>query len=213
MHAIVIGSTGLTGRFVIRELLGDQDITKVTSVSRRPLGVTNAKFGEVVIGDLAELPSVASRLRGDIYFSCLGTTIKAAGSQEKFEAVDHDANVAFATIARQHDAKSLALVSAMGANARSRIFYNRVKGRTEEDIKALGLRALVIFRPALLAGPREESRAAEQMATKIIVPVSRMLPVGLRKSLVTEATTLAKRMVDEGKAAVAGVRVVVAKEI
>jgi uncharacterized protein YbjT (DUF2867 family) len=213
MHAIVIGSTGLTGRFVIRELLMDPAITKVTSVSRKPLGVTNAKFAEVVIADLAELPSVVAKLRGDGYFSCLGTTIKAAGSQAKFEAVDHDANVAFATIARDHDAKSFALVSAMGANARSRIFYNRVKGRTEDDITALGLRSLVIFRPALLAGPREESRAAEQLATRIIVPVSRVLPVGLRKSLVTEAVTLAKRMVEEGRAMVAGVRIIGAKEI
>jgi uncharacterized protein YbjT (DUF2867 family) len=93
------------------------------------------------------------------------------------------------------------------------VFYNRVKGRTENDLKALGLRSLIIFRPALLAGPRHEFRLAERIATKTLVPLSNLLPARMRKSLITEASTLAARMLAQGKAAPEGVHVIQAKDI
>ena len=101
----------------------------------------------------------------------------------------------------------------MGANPTSMFFYNQVKGRTEEDVRALGLRSLIIFRPALLIGPRLEFRAAERVAAKALTPLSRLLPSRARKSLVTIADTLAMRMVNEGKAAPAGVKVIQAINI
>jgi uncharacterized protein YbjT (DUF2867 family) len=213
MIATLIGSTGLTGSFLIRYLLADPAITKVISISRMPLNTSNAKLTEVLIADLADLPSIESRARGELYFCCLGTTIKAACSKQNFEKVDHDAIVAFAKIAKAHDAKSFALVSAMGANARSMFFYNRVKGRTENDLKALGLRCLVIFEPALLVGPRHELRWAERIAAKTIVPLSHLLPTRTRKALITNADTLAMRMLVEGKAAPEGVHAIKAKDI
>src|SRR6202051_4872010 len=133
MIAILSGGTGLTGSFVVRQFLADPAITKVISVSRRPWNILDAKLTEVLVSDLAELPSVESKIRGEIYFCCLGTTIGIAGSKENFEKVDHAAIVAFGKIAKAHDARSFTLVSSMGANARSMFFYNRVKGRTEDD--------------------------------------------------------------------------------
>jgi uncharacterized protein YbjT (DUF2867 family) len=115
MIATLIGGTGLTGSFLVRHLLDDPAIMKVISISRRPLNISNAKLTEVLIADLANVPSIESRARGELYFCCLGTTIKAAGSKQNFEKVDHDAIVAFAKIAKAHNAKSFALVSAMGA--------------------------------------------------------------------------------------------------
>ncbi len=213
MIAILIGGTGLTGSFLVRQLLADSAI-QVISISRKSLGISNAKLTEILISDLAELPAIESRIRGELYFCCLGTTIKAAGTRENFERVDRDAVVAFAKIAKAHDAKSLTLVSAMGANARSMFFYNRVKGRTENDVKALGLRSLIVFRPALLVRPRNEFRSlAEKIATKTLVPLSRLVPAKARKSLITEAETLAARMLAEGKAAPGGVHVIPAKDI
>jgi uncharacterized protein YbjT (DUF2867 family) len=211
--ATLIGSTGLTGSFLVRQLLADSAIAKVMSVSRRSLNISNSKLTEVLISDLAELPTIQSKIRGELYFCCLGTTIKAAGSKENFEKVDHAAIVAFAKIAQAHGAKSLTLVSAMGANASSRLFYNQVKGRTENDIKALGLRSLIIFKPALLVGPRHEFRWAESVVTKTLVPLARLLPARTQKSLITEAETLARRMLTEGKAAPAGVHVIPANDI
>ncbi len=214
MVATLIGGTGLTGSFLVRQLLADSAITQVISISRRSLEISNPKLAEIFIPDLAELSSIESKIRGgELYFCCLGTTIKAAGSKENFEKVDHAAIVAFAKIARVHDAKSLTLVSAMGANANSMIFYNRVKGRTENDVRALGLRSLIIFRPALLVGPRREFRLAERILTKTLVPLSRLLPTRIQKGLVTEAESLATRMLAEGKAAPSGAHVIHAKDI
>jgi uncharacterized protein YbjT (DUF2867 family) len=213
MIATLIGGTGLTGSCLVRHLLADPAITAVISVSRHSLNISHAKLEEVVVSDLAEIPSTASRIRGHIYFCCLGTTIGKAGSKENFERVDHDAILAFAKIAKTHEAQSFALVSAMGANASSMFFYNQVKGRTEDDVRTLGLRSVVIFRPALLVGPRREFRPAERIATVTLVPLSQLLPARARKSLVTKAETLAMRMLAEGKAALAGVHVVQAKDI
>jgi uncharacterized protein YbjT (DUF2867 family) len=151
MIATLIGSTGLTGSFLAQLLLADSAIAKVISISRKPLKIANAKLTEILVSDLAQLPSMETKIRGELYFCCLGTTIKTAGSKEHFEKVDYAAIVAFAKIAKARDAKSFTLISSMGANARSMFFYNQVKGRTEDDVKALGLRSLIIFRPALLA--------------------------------------------------------------
>ncbi|HEX4536543.1 MAG TPA: NAD(P)H-binding protein [Candidatus Acidoferrum sp.] len=213
MIATIIGSTGLTGSFLVRQLLADSAITKVMSVSRRPLNISNSKLTEVLISDFADLPTIQSKIPGELYFCCLGTTIKAAGSKENFEKVDHAAIVDFARAAKVHDAKSFTLVSAMGANANSMLFYNCVKGRTEDDVKALELRSLIIFRPALLVGPRTKFRLGERLVTKTIAPLSRLFPTRIQMSLITKAETLAMRMLAAGKAAPPGIHIIVAKEI
>jgi uncharacterized protein YbjT (DUF2867 family) len=213
MIATLIGGTGLTGSFLVRQLLADPAIEKVISISRRPLKIANAKLAEVLVSGLEQLPSMEAKIRGEIYFCCLGTTILAAGSRANFEKVDHGAIVAFAKIAKAHDAKSFTFVSSMGANAKSMVFYNQVKGRTENDVKALGLRSLIIFRPGLLVGPRHEFRLTEKMASLILVPLAWLLPARIRKSILTETETLAARMLAEGKAAAAGVHVIPAKNI
>ena len=213
MIATVIGGTGLTGSLLVRKLLDAPAITKVISVARRPPEIPNAKLTEVLVRDLAELPSIESTIRGELYFCCLGTTIELAGSKENFEKVDHDAVEAFAKIANAHSARSFTLISAMLANANSMFFYNRVKGRTENDVRAVGLRSLIIFRPALLVGHRREFRLAEAIASKVLVPPSRFLTTGVRKRFITPVETLAGRMLAEGKAALAGVYVIEAKYI
>jgi uncharacterized protein YbjT (DUF2867 family) len=213
MIATIIGSTGLTGAFLVRRLLADSAITNVISVSRKSLNITYAQLTEVLVADLAQLPSIATKIRGDLYFCCLGTTITTAGSKENFARVDHTAIVTFAQIAKAHDARSFTLVSAMGANANSTFFYNQIKGRTEHDVTALGFRSLIIFRPALLVGLRHEFRWAESIAAKTLVPLSQLLPARTRKSLITNAETLAIRMLTEGKAAPGGVHLIRAKDI
>jgi uncharacterized protein YbjT (DUF2867 family) len=213
MIATLIGGTGLTGSFLVQQLLADPAIEKVVSISRRPLKIAHAKLAELFVSGLEQLPSMEAKIRGEIYFCCLGTTIKAAGSKEKFEKVDHDAIVAFAKIAKAHDAKSFTFVSTMGANAKSMMFYNQVKGRTEDDVKALGLRSLIILRPALLVGPRHEFRLTEKIASLMLVPFTWLVPTRIRKSIITESETLAARMLAEGKAAPVGVHVIPAKDI
>lgn len=213
MTATLIGGTGLTGSSLLRQLLADSAIATLISISRRPVNMASPKLAEVLIADLAQLPSMEAQMRADLYFCCLGTTIKAAGSQQNFEKVDHDAIMDFARIAQTHQAKSFVLVSSMGANANSMFFYNRVKGRTEDDVTALGLRSLTIFRPALLVGPRPENRLTERFAMKTVVPLAQLLPASARKLFLTDADTLASRMLAEGRAAATGVHVISAKAI
>jgi uncharacterized protein YbjT (DUF2867 family) len=93
------------------------------------------------------------------------------------------------------------------------VFYNRVKGRTEADVKALGLRSLTLFQPALLVGPRQEFRLAEQVVARMLVPLVQLLPTRASKRLVTPANTLAQRMLAEGKAAAMGAHVIAAKDL
>jgi uncharacterized protein YbjT (DUF2867 family) len=213
VKATLIGSTGLTGSFLVRLLLADSAISKVISISRRSLNIANAKLTEVPISDLAQLPSMESKIPGELYFCCLGTTIKTAGSKGNFEKVDYAAVVSFAKIAKRYDAKSFTLISAMSANARSMFFYSQVKGRMENDVEAVGLRSLIIFKPALLVGPRHEYRLGESIATKTLIPLSHLLPTRIRKSISTEAEVLATRMLAEGKAASEGTHVFRAMDI
>ncbi len=213
LKATVIGSTGLTGSALVRQLLDDPAIAQVISVSRSPQPSPHAKLAEVLLPDLRDLQSVASALQGDLYFSCLGTTIKTAGSKEKFDAVDRVAMMAFARIARAGDPRSFTLVSAMGADPRSMFFYNRVKGQAEVELTALGFRSLTIFRPSLLVGRRPDFRLAERIAAATLVPLSKVLPSRLGKTMITPAEHLAGRMIAEAKLALPGTRVIKASEI
>ncbi len=213
MISTVVGSTGLTGTLLIEQLLNDSTITKVISVARKSLNISSAKLTEIRISDFAELPGIESKIRGDFYFCCLGSTIKSAGSKENFKKIDQTAILDFAKIAKAHDAKSFVLISSMGADANSIFFYNQVKGRTENELQALGLRSLVIFRPALLVGSRREFRLTEKIAIQTIVPVSKLFSRHAQKRMLTQAKTLAARMLAEAKVSPKGLVIIEAKNI
>ncbi len=213
MIAVIVGASGLTGSKLLELLLKDSDITKVISMGRRPLPVKSTKLSEVLVGDLADLHSVEPQLRGDIYFCCLGTTIKTAGSQEAFRKVDYQAVADFGKIAKANGAKSFVLVSAAGANQNSKIFYNRVKGETEEFLKGLGLKSLVFARPGLLMGDRKQRRTGEAFAISAMRVLSPVLPGALRNRMATDVDRLAEILLREGKRAEAGARVLPASEL
>lgn len=197
MIAVISGSTGLVGAQLIHKLLDDSRFTQVISVSRRSLKLTSSKLTEVICENFNDLSSHRSELKGDIYFCCLGTTIKTAGSRERFKAVDHDAVVEFGRIAKLHDARSFVVISADSANANSRIFYSRVKGEMEKDLEKMGLKHLVILRPGLLMGERKEFRPGEKVAMIVLGNIGPLLPNGIRKSVMTDIHVLAERMKEE----------------
>jgi uncharacterized protein YbjT (DUF2867 family) len=142
----------------------------------------------------------------DAVFCALGTTIKVAGSQERFRYVDHDLPLLAARVAHARNVPHYLLVSALGANARSRVFYNRVKGETEEDLRAIGFRTLTIARPSLLLGERTEYRLGERVAAKLawLMPPS-MKPV--------QAADVAKAMIASAFEDGSGVRVIESKQM
>lgn len=169
--ALLAGATGLVGREILQGLLADDGVAAVHALVRRPLSLTHPKLTVHVV-DFAALPPLP---RADEVYLALGTTIKVAGSQPAFRAVDYDANLAVAKAARTAGATRLGLVSAMGADARSSVFYSRVKGELEAALAGLGYEALVIARPSMLAGDRPALGQPERSGEELALKVSRWL--------------------------------------
>lgn len=161
--ALLAGATGLIGSQLLELLLRDERYSKVIAISRSPLPVVDRKLANVV-SDFKNLFAHAEDLKCDDVFCCLGTTMRIARTKEGFREVDFEYPVALAKIARAHGARQYFLISALGANSKSGIFYNQVKGEVEEAILATGFATTHIFRPSLLVGPRTEHRSGEEAA-------------------------------------------------
>jgi len=180
--AILAGASGLTGRELARLLSESEAYAAVHSLVRRP-SADAAKLPKVVehVVNFDELPALPAC--DDVYVA-LGTTIKVAGSQEAFRRVDHDYVVAVARAGRAASAARLAIVSALGADATSRVFYNRVKGEMQAAVTALGYESVIIVQPSLLVGDREAlgqpTRGGEVWARRLLGPVASLIPAGFR---------------------------------
>ena len=171
---MVLGGTGLVGRELLGLLLREPRFSRVVAIGRRapaPVhGVDTAQDERLDsrVVDFDRLDSHADAFEGVTHLFCtLGTTIRQAGSQERFRRVDHDYALVAARIGLQRGAAHYLLVSALGADPASRVFYNRVKGETERDLRALGFPSLTIVRPSLLLGDRDEFRFGEQLAKRL----------------------------------------------
>lgn len=213
MIAVISGTTGLTGSLLFSKLLADSFITQVISVTRKSIGQTHPKLKEVIVPDFSKLSDYKEQLKGDIYFCCLGTTIKQAGTKTNFRKVDFDAVVEFGKIAEAHGAQSLTVISAMGANPHSKIFYNQVKGETEKALLELKLNRLILMRPALLIGERKASRPVEKVAISIVNTMVSFLPESVYHLIATPIDTLAGRMLKEGKNPTPKIKIINAKDI
>lgn len=166
---LLAGATGLTGEHLLDRLLNEPTVARVLAPSRRPLAAH--PHLENPVGELAALlPHLSGNV--DIAFCCLGTTIKQAGSEAAFRAVDHDLVLAFAERARALGARHLLVISALGADAHSAVFYNRVKGELEAALQAQDWPQLTIVRPSLLLGARREFRLGE----RLLAPLARWIP-------------------------------------
>ena len=181
--AVVAGASGLVGTELIARLLHAPRYRRIVALVRRPLAVEHAKL-EAVDAAYDRLPDLlGAPVHGGAavdVFCCLGTTIRAAGSEAAFRRVDHDYVLALGQWARAVGARRMIVISALGADPYSRAFYNRVKGETERDLASLGLASLVLVRPSLLVGNRSEFRFGERLALLATRPVRALLPPGIR---------------------------------
>ena len=190
---LLAGGSGLVGRELLRHLLADASVAQVHSLARRELSGRDPKLTQHVVdfGALPALPTV------DEAYIALGTTIKVAGSQAAFRAVDFEAVVAAAQAARAAGATRLGVVSAMGADPRSRVFYSRVKGETEAALAALGFETLVIARPSLLVGDRhavgQPVRRGEEIGLRVSRWIGALIPANYRP---LEAAKVARALLD-----------------
>lgn len=161
--AIIVGASGLIGKFCLSYLLMDKNYNEVIVISRTPLPLKDPKLKNIVC-EFDELEKYSNDLIADDVFCCLGTTIKVAGTKENFKKVDLHYPIKVANITKRNGATKFLVVSAMGADKNSSIFYNQVKGEMEEQLKSIGFKGIYIFRPSLLLGMRKEFRLGERIA-------------------------------------------------
>lgn len=194
--AMVLGATGLVGRAVTEELLNREGWDEVRVLVRRPIELEHPKLKQTIV-DWDKLAQYKEQFEG-VYavFCCLGTTIKKAGSQAQFEKVDLGYPLNAAVIAKENGVKQFLAVSSMGANAKSRNFYSRVKGQVEEGLIAAQFQGLHLFRPSLLLGQRDEFRMGEQIGTVAMKALDFLMVGKAAKYRAIHDTTVAKAMVN-----------------
>jgi uncharacterized protein YbjT (DUF2867 family) len=200
---LLVGATGLVGSHVLQQSLSDSRVERVVVLTRKPLPEHPKLAVELV--DFEKLPDEAPWWKADAVICTLGTTIKTAGSREAFRRVDHDYPLAVARLSRRHGTPTYVLNSAMGADAASGIFYNRVKGELEHALADVGFASLTHVRPGLISGERRESRPGERAAIVAVGALGRLLPKRLR---LNPAENIAKALLDAALRADAGVHVI-----
>ncbi|SFP29475.1 Uncharacterized conserved protein YbjT, contains NAD(P)-binding and DUF2867 domains [Geopseudomonas sagittaria] len=202
-NLLILGASGLTGEHLLDRVLSEPTVQRVLAPSRRPLS-THPHL-ENPRGNLLE---ILQQLQGpiDTVFCCLGTTLRQAGSESAFRAIDHDLVIACAQRARELGARHFVVLSSLGADPHSRVLYSRVKGEMEEALKAQGWPQLTIARPSLLLGERCQRRLLEQ----VTAPLARVLLGKWRAiSVCTLARALWRLALEEGQ----GVRIVESDEL
>ena len=207
--ALIAGATGLTGKHLLEFLLADARYASVHALVRKAALQPHPKLSEHVI----DFESPSKLPKADDAFCCLGTTIRQAGSQAAFRKVDFDYIVNFATAAKTAGVKRFLVVSALGANAKSGVFYNRVKGEMENALKAMNFESLHIFRPSFLLGERAEARAGERLGIKVFSALAPLMIGPARRVRPVEAKTVARAMVLAANGDSLGVKVTESDEI
>jgi uncharacterized protein YbjT (DUF2867 family) len=191
--ALLVGATGLVGNYLLFKLLQDDRYATVRTLVRRPLHLKHAKLDERVVDFDALKPDDCVGVH-DV-FCCLGTTIRQAGSQEAFRKVDFDYPLAVARLALKGGARQYLLVTSLGADPKSSIFYSRVKGELEDAIGGLGYDSFHVFRPSMLLGKRKEFRLGESVGKAVMVLLTPVLMLpGLRRYAGIHAAKVANAM-------------------
>lgn len=177
MKVLLIGATGATGKFVLQHLIKDERIDEVVVFVRKPIGETSEKVKEVVV-DFDRLTDYKEWMQGNVAISCLGTTLKQAGSKEKQWIVDHDYQLEFARLTKENGVSHFILLSAIGVSETSNVFYNRMKGVLEVAVKKLQFTRLDLLQPSLLIRPNSD-RIGEKVSEKLLKVLN---AVGILKS-------------------------------
>ncbi len=188
--ALIAGASGLTGGYLLNLLLESPEYSNVIAYVRKSSGLPHPKLKEMVV----DWETLQEPVAAEDVFCCLGTTIKKAGSQEAFRRVDYNYPLQLAQLQFRGGSQQFLLVSAMGADAKSSIFYSRVKGELENALQSIGYKSLHIFRPSFIAGPRKESRTGEKIGLAIFSILSPLFIGPLKKYAPIQAEHIARAM-------------------
>ena len=203
MHALLVGATGATGKDLLDLLLKDEDFHLIDIFVRRDVDSNNEKLNVHVI-DFDKPDQWKHLVKGDVLFSCLGTTLKAAGSKEAQWKIDYDYQYEFAKAARENGVDDYVLVSSSGASPDSFLFYPRMKGQLEDAVKSLGFAKLSIFNPPILER-KNTDRSGEVIGLKVIRFLNKIGLFGSQKPMPTEI--LAKALINSARANENGVHI------
>ncbi|MDH5033116.1 MULTISPECIES: NAD(P)H-binding protein [Chryseobacterium] len=195
MKALVIGATGATGKDLVNQLLNDKEFDEVDIFVRKPVDIQNDKL-KVHVVNFEKPEEWKEMVKGDVAFSCLGTTLKDAGSKEAQKKVDFDYQYEFAKAAKENEVEDYILVSAYGANPQSKIFYSKMKGELEEAVKQLHFNKITIFKPGMLER-KDSERTGEVLGSRIIKFANKLGLLESQKPLPTDI--LAKAMINSSK--------------
>ncbi|AXY73476.1 NAD-dependent epimerase/dehydratase family protein [Paraflavitalea soli] len=204
MKALIIGATGATGKDLVNVLLQDPAYTAVVIFVRRPVGISHPKLTEVLT-DFDKLEGVSQFIKGDVWISCLGTTLKAAGTKDKQWHIDYEIPLKFAEIARANGISRTVLLSAYGASAKSKVFYSQMKGKLEDTIAGLSFDQYIIFRPGLLLR-KDSDRSGERIMASLLKFLN---GIGIiRKFKPMPTSTLAEKLAKAPKVLPAGKHII-----
>jgi uncharacterized protein YbjT (DUF2867 family) len=211
-NAILIGATGLIGQDLLTKLLANEDFREVLVIARKDLHIKHAKL-KVIVTDFDNIDKYASSVIGDEVFCCLGTTIKKTPDLTLYKKIDYQYPLDIANIAFKNGASTYHLVSAMGANLKSSLFYNRTKGEVESELQKIPFSAIHIYRPALLDGDRKEKRAAEKIMIGLFRLINPLLIGPLKKYRSIQIEKVADAMVIRALANELGIHIYESDEI
>jgi uncharacterized protein YbjT (DUF2867 family) len=193
--AVVFGATGLVGKELVTELCASSDFEKIITVTRKKLTLSDPKLDQVQIDDFSKLMDLKEKLITGLFFCCIGTTIKTAGSKEAFTQVDLEIPRKIAQLAEALSVPALEVISSMGANATSSNFYLRTKGEMEKSVRGIYSGKLRIVRPSLLMGNRDEFRFAEKVSVGFMKTFGWMFAGPLKKYRGIYARDVARAMI------------------
>ncbi|MGB3775462.1 MAG: NAD-dependent epimerase/dehydratase family protein [Leeuwenhoekiella sp.] len=191
--AIILGITGLVGGVLAEQLFKDNDYEQVISFHRRKSGLQNQKLTEYIV-DLFELEKEVERFKADVVFCCIGTTKSKTEDKSTYKSIDYGIPLQAAQLCEINAIPTFMAISAMGADASSSIFYNRVKGEMQRDIMKLTIPNRYFLQPALLSGDRNEKRVGESIANAIFKVINPILLGPLRKYRSIEPSKIATTM-------------------
>ncbi len=196
--AIILGASGLTGSLLLKRLLSDPDYAKVKVFTRNSLGNSDPKIEEFIC-DVIDLELQENNFKGDVVFCCIGTTKKKTPDKSIYYKIDYGIPVTAAKLCVKNEIDTIVVVSALGANVKSSIFYSRTKGEMEKAISDLQIKNIYFMQPSFIGGDRSESRAGEKMGISIFKFIQPILIGPLRKFRLILADTIAKAMIKVAK--------------
>lgn len=202
--AIIAGSSGLVGTELLHQLCASKEFNAIKLLVRRPSGFIHAKVQEFIV-DFDHVETFADQIRGDVFFSCLGSTKAKTPDKRRYYQIDHDFPVHMAEAASTNGVQQFHLISAIGANIGSSNFYLKMKGETERDIAAVSFTSTHIYRPAFLDGNREEKRMLEKIGLGLFSIINPLMIGGLKKYRSIKAKDVARAMIKQSLKDLTGV--------